>query len=469
MSDQSSWSLWGKAEKVSGTRPRVVVIGAGLAGLTAARLLHDSGFSVTILEARNRMGGRLWTNHQLGAYVDLGASWIHGADHNPLTNWCERLSIQALVTPNDLRNFRLGDAWLEWEQLRQRVGQGFAALEKRLAEMHAEQAATEHTIAELIEPLLHDPSLPELDRRVLAWMTASAEGVQAGLATDLSIHWWQPKELSIVNAMPVGGYEQLLNDVAQGLDIHLDSAVSKVSWQKSGVIVHTEHAEYPCDQVIITVPVGVLQAKKIEFVPPLPAAKELAIQQIGYGGGVLDKIAIRFPHQFWPDSEDRSISLPAAVEGRGIFSNWINTKPLHGAPILLSFATGANGARMDQTMSDEEVYGEAMKSLRRLFGDAIPEAESYLVTRWLSDPWALGSYSYARVGCDDAAARLAYAAPVDNQLFFAGEASDLEEFGTAHAALLSGEQAAKTIFESATGCVAQTAHLPYSFFDKVTA
>lgn len=113
------------------------------------------------------MGGRLWTDHQLGAYVDLGASWIHGADHNPLTNWCERLSIQALVTPNDLRNFRLGDVWLEWEQLRQRVGQGFAALEKRLAEMHAEQAATEHTIAELIKHCCTIPACPSLT--VVCW------------------------------------------------------------------------------------------------------------------------------------------------------------------------------------------------------------------------------------------------------------------------------------------------------------
>src|SRR4051794_16141736 len=99
----TKWSL--QAETISSTRPlpRVLVIGAGMAGLVAARLLYDSGFAVTVLEARNRLGGRLWTDESLGVPCDLGGSWIHGADTNPLTNWCATLGIALAYTPDENR------------------------------------------------------------------------------------------------------------------------------------------------------------------------------------------------------------------------------------------------------------------------------------------------------------------------------------------------------------------------------
>ncbi|MFN8445270.1 MAG: NAD(P)/FAD-dependent oxidoreductase [Caldilineaceae bacterium] len=451
------WSLTGRLETENAKAPSILVIGAGMAGLAAARMLHDSGFDVTIIEARDRIGGRLWTSQQLGAYTDLGASWIHGADHNPLSNWCDRLGIETVITPSDKRHFAVQNRLVEWEELNNLATAGLASVDQRL-----QGKAAPHTIAELVEPLLQDPTLPLLDRQLLAWMTGLAEGVQAGLAEDLDVRWWQPKELTIVNAMPLGGYRRLVEEVAQGVNVRLNSPVSKIELLEDGVLVHCGEQSERADYGVITVPVGVLQAGQIEFSPPLPAAKQAAIQQIGFGGGVLNKIFIRFPYRFWPDLQDRFIALPARVEERGLFANWINTEPLHGQPILLSFSTGANGAQIDRTSSDAEVYAEAMKSLRRIFGEEIPEAEAYVVTRWLSDPWSRGSYSYARVGVDDVAARAAYAAPVADRLFFAGEATDPDEFGTVHAALLSGEQAACAVYKLATGQEADVSHLPYA-------
>src|SRR6202171_4496939 len=90
-----SWSMG------AGRSERIIVVGAGMAGLVAARLLHDSGFAVTVLEARGRLGGRTWTDDYLGAPLDLGGSWVHGVDGNPLALWCDRLGIALIESQGD--------------------------------------------------------------------------------------------------------------------------------------------------------------------------------------------------------------------------------------------------------------------------------------------------------------------------------------------------------------------------------
>ncbi len=453
----TNWSLTGNKETLDVRSPNILVIGAGMAGLVAARLLRDSGFHVTVVEAQNRIGGRIRTEYRLGAPVDLGASWIHGADDNVLTTWCNNLGIEIVVTPStNSRYFISQSEVVSWGELAQRAQHGLSEVEKRRRLL-----GTDATVADVVFPLLSDPGLPMLDRRVLAWMCSVAEGVQAGLAGDLSMKWWQPKELSIVNAMPRGGYWQLLEDVSYGVPIRLNTPVHKLSWQPTGATVHVEDGTFAADKVIVTASIGMLKSGRLVFDPPLPAAKQAAIRNIGYGGGVLNKIAIRFPNAFWPNSEARNICLPSPIARRGIFSNWTSLNSLTGQPILLSFSSGANGVRIERDLSDSEILTEAMGNLRTLFGSKLPAPINYSVTRWLSDPWALGSYSYAQAGADDHVARLDYAEPVHDSIYFAGEATDLEEFGTVHAALLSGEQTAVRIFESTTSKQAKIDHLPY--------
>lgn len=430
----------------------VIVIGAGMAGLVAARLLHDSGCQVTVLEARNRLGGRIWTDQRWGVPCDLGASWIHGADDNALSNWCRTLGIELAVTSEETR-FVVANGRFQEEAHVQRRAWRSRLYANRAIKRHSTRLQRELangrtpsvSLADALEPLLTSRRLRPLDRRVLAWRVSMAEGVQGAPADQLDLREWFPKETAMVNAMPRGGYTQLVNDAAQGLTVHFNQPVQSIHYDAFGATVTTTTATYHSDAVVITVPLGILRTGKLQFDPPLPATKTQAIARIGYGGdGVLNKLVLRFPRAFWPETRNRFLSLLAEPDRRGIFTSWISLTPLVQEPILMTFTDGHTGANFDRTATDEEVLKQALFTLQRMFGAAVPEPTDYIFTRWLSDVWALGSYSYPAVG-NNSQDRLTYAEPVEERLYFAGEATHLTHYGTVHAALEAGEKAAHQI------------------------
>ncbi len=470
------WSLYEVDSPLHKFLPRVVVIGAGMAGLVAARLLHDSGFPVIVLEARNRLGGRIWTDETLGVPCDLGGSWIHGADDNPLTLWCQTLGIPLLYTPDDDRYVYENGQAQERSQLEQAAWRGLTAAAQAINQAIARAQAAKAqghdphiSLAAALQPVLTDQSLSDLDRRMLAAMLSVSEGVQGAPADLLDVEDWFPKEAHGVNAMPSGGYKQLIDDAATGLDIRLNQPVRKISYTAGEVQIVTEQATFVADLAVITVPLGILKTDQLQFDPPLPPAKQAAIARIGFGGaGVLGKLLIRFPYRFWPNDQGWLLSLPLSLEQRGFFSSWFNLDIVTGEPLLVSFTNGYTAANFDLHATDEQVCAEGMQVLRRMFGENIPEPEKFIFTRWLSDPWALGSYSYPAVGSslDD---RICYAEPVNGQLYFAGEATDLTQFGTVHAALRSGEAAAFEIFQSTCGTVPIRKRLPWYSADQGNA
>lgn len=433
----------------------VIVIGAGMAGLVAARLLHDSGCAVTMLEARDRLGGRIWTDQRLGAPCDLGASWVHGADNNPLADWCGALGIGLAVTSEETRFvFANGQFRAEGEVLarawRSRL---FAnrAIQRHSARVQRELDAgrvPQVSLANALEPLLTSRRLRPLDQRVLAWRVSMAEGVQGAPADQLDLREWFPKEVSMVNALPRGGYSQLINDAAQGLSIRTNEPVECISYDGTGVTVLTSANRHRADVALITVPLALLTSGKVRFDPALPPTKSDAIARIGYGGdGSLNKLVLRFPYVFWAENRNRFLALLDEPTRRGIFTSWISLWPVVQQPILMSFTDGYTGANFDRHGTEEEVLQQGMKTLRRMFGPTVPDPVDYVFTRWLSDPWAMGSYSYPAVG-NRSEDRVIYAEPVNERLYFAGEATHLTHYGTVHAALESGEKAAKQIAET---------------------
>lgn len=447
------------AQTAATAAPRVVVIGAGMAGLVAARLLHDSGFAVTVIESRNRLGGRTWTDDSLGAPIDLGGSWIHRADHNPLTAWCKQLGIELAITSDEARYWFEGKLVMERNAVWRRAWRGRLLADLALAGAVRYQRLLRRvgrrvnlSLADVIEPVLHSRWLPALDRRVLASIVSTSEGVQGAPAAYIDIEDWFPSEAHGVNAMPCGGYRQLIDDVATGLSIRLATPVQTLAYGEEGVRAVTPQETLRADFAVVTAPLGVLQAGKLRFDPPLPPHKEAAMQRIGYGGqGVLGKIIMRFPRRFWPADKQWLISLPPSPDQRGVFTSWISLETIVGAPVLMAFTNGRAAAHFDRNASDDEVCAAAMGVLGRMFpGQAVPP-ERFVFTRWLTDPWALGSYSYPAVGStpDD---RVAYAEPVAGRVFFAGEATQTVDFGTVHAALRSGEATAERIFRTYTGC-----------------
>ena len=215
------------------------------------------------------------------------------------------------------------------------------------------------------------------------------------------------------------------------------------------------------DRAVITVPIGLLRAGLPALDPLPPEPQRLALARLGYGAGILGKIYLRFPRRFWPEQPKWFGRLPDSPDRRGTFNTWVSHEAETGLPILLSFSNGRTAIHLDREGSDDEVKALAMASLRDMFGNDIPEPEAMVYARWLSDPWSRGGYSYPGVGSDPDDGR-AYARPLGRRVFFAGEATEPVEYGTVHAALWSGEQAAEAIFQTATGTAASRAARPWA-------
>ena len=190
-----SWSMGqGRAE-------RVVVVGAGMAGLVAARLLRDSGFVVTVLEARDRNGGRVWTDNRLGAPLDLGGSWIHGVEGNPLTLWCEKLGIDLVESQGErlLIDKRATAPTREGQRRRAVLGRVAFKTAIEWASWKSKAMARSWgprsiSVKQAVEPLLHARWLPEIDRLVVATFVEMSEGVQSAPWDAVSAEEWFPTE-----------------------------------------------------------------------------------------------------------------------------------------------------------------------------------------------------------------------------------------------------------------------------------
>ncbi len=447
-----SWSMGrGRAE-------RIVVVGAGMAGLVAARLLQDSGFTVTVLEARTRTGGRVWTDDRLGAPLDLGGSWIHGVAGNPLTLWCEKLGIDLVESQGErlLIDKRATAPTREGQRRRAILGRAAFKVAIEWASWKSKAMARSWgprsiSVKQAVEPLLHARWLPEIDRLVVATFVEMSEGVQSAPWDAVSAEEWFPTEGLDRNAQPRGGFRPLLGDAAQGFDIRHGAAVERIDWSDGGVTAVLQGGEQiVADRAVITVPIGLLRAGLPALDPLPPEAQRLALGRLGYGAGILGKIYLRFRRRFWPEQPKWFGRLPDAPDRRGTFNTWVSHEMETGLPILLSFANGRTAIQLDREASDDEVKALAMASLRDMFGNDIPEPEAMVYPRWLSDPWSRGGYSYPGVGSDPDDGS-AYARPLGSRVFFAGEATEPVEYGTVHAALWSGEQAAEAIFRAATG------------------
>lgn len=454
----------------SGKPERVIVIGAGMSGLVAARLLQDSGFVVTVLEARGRIGGRVWTDSSIGAPVDLGGSWVHGVEGNPLALWADKLGVRLISSESErLLIDERASAPTRMAQRRKAL-LGTAAFDTAIAFASWKSKFLTNvrgprsvSVKDAIEPLLRASWLPEVDRLVMATFVEGSEGVNGSVWDQLSAEEWFPTEGLDGNAQPQGGFVQLVDDAARGLDVRLDTPVTVLHWHDGGVAATLGSGErIEADRAVVTIPVGLLRDGPFRLDPPPPAEQQKVIARLGYGAGVLAKIYLRFPHVFWPEQSKWFGRLPDAPDRRGTFNTFVSHTEETGLPILLSFANGHAAVRYEREQSDEEVKQAALASLRKMFGhNEVPEPEAFVFPRWLTDPWTMGGYSYPAIGsppedhCD-------HARPLGNRVFFAGEATEPVEYGTVHAALWSAEQTAETVFRMATGVDASRDARPWA-------
>jgi monoamine oxidase len=435
-----------------GKTPKVLVLGAGMAGLVAARILHDSGFSVQVLEARSRLGGRIWTTWDLGGPLDMGASWIHGLKGNPLTRWCNQRGIPIRRFPRGGTRFPENGrpeslsriAWKGRRGLLRCLIRGLALYALAQSKRSRPQKERPH-LSNLFDPLLKDPLLPPLDRQILLWFRRLEEAINGAPAEKIALSEVEIPSHWPAHGIPLQGFGALITDAAQRLQIVWECPARKIVLDKGSVHVKTTKGLFHGDLAIVTFPVGVLRSNDLEFDPPLPPGKRRAMDSIGYGeDAVLNKIALRFAESACPTSWERLGRLSEPSGGTVSFALWTNMHPVLEVPILVGYTAGGGAAAMDRHTSDHDLVSEALGILGRMFHRDLPEHTAWLVSRWLSDPWSRGSYSF-ETGESTPQDRVELFRPIGHRIYFAGEAAHPKHYGTVHGALLSGEQAAAAV------------------------
>lgn len=412
----------------------VLVLGAGIAGLAAAQELHGRGFRVVVLEARLRLGGRIWTDRSLGAAVDLGAPWVEGSRRGPLGKIVRDLNLET-------RSIDFGDVELfdgQGDRLRPFETARLFGLYRDLVERAASLAEEGGRAISAREAL--DRAIPRGNRRPLSPFERAAMewAIQASVRGAAR----EPARLaarSLNDLVPageylavVGGLDQMARSLVRGLDLRTGETVRSVRWGDTGVQVTTEGgASYGAARVVVALPLGVLKSGGVIFDPPLPDAKQRAIERLEVA--VADRLALRFPSRFWPSGSQFFGQLSSRPEAFPIFRDEHESS---GLPILTAMV-GGDFARELEPLPDEAVSERIMEVLRRLFGSDISNPMALVRSRWGTDPLALGSASQMAVtgSADDHGA---LAEHVIGRLFFAGEATNPQEPGTVHGAYLSG-------------------------------
>lgn len=421
------------------TSADVLVLGAGIAGLAAACTLTDKGLSVIVLEARNRVGGRMWTDASLGIPLDLGASWIHGVNGNPITKLAKDFGIKTLPTNGDnALEFAADGSELPDDEF-DRMEALFEDIYEEVAEMQ-DSTDDDMPLQVAFDQVIASRGLSDEDLRRLNYYIHLVTALEYGAdAKDLSLWWWdQDEEFGGEEVIFPGGYNQITDGLAKGLDIRLGEVVKIVRYGSNGVEVETSAGNYVADKAVVTFSLGVLKQASVKFEPPLPELKQDAINRLGMG--VLNKVYLKFSEVFW-DEDVETISYVG--ERLGEWGDWLSFVPFTGEPVLMAFHGGERGFALED-LSDDDIVAGAMRTLRLMFGDDIPEPEGVLITRWGKDPFSFGAYSHIPpfASGDDYDA---LAEPVDDVLFFAGEATSREYPSTVHGAYLSGLRAAEEI------------------------
>lgn len=453
----------------SKANPRVIIVGAGMSGLSAAKTLSDAGINdFVILEATGRIGGRVKKTDFAGLSVEMGANWVEGVGATDQIN-----PVLPLANTLKLRKFRSDWSNISANIYRQQGG---------LYDKSEAQAAFD--MGEKLEAFVENVSLrleahKEKDISILAAQRLMnyVPSTPLEMAIDFSLYDFESAEsptiTSLMTTVPMPtfanfgddsyfvadprGYESVVHHVAKQVlstnskgvitdpRLKLNQVVTEIRYSPSGVIVKTESGTvYRGEYAIVSASVGVLQTKLIEFLPSLPMWKILAIYQ--FDMAIYTKIFLKFPKTFWPTGNGTQFFL-YAHEQRGYYTYWQSFENEYpGANVLMVTVTDDQSRRVEQ-QPDSDTKAEIMQVLRNMFGKNIPDATDILVPKWWSDRFYKGTYSNWPVGVD----KYEYdqlRAPVGS-VYFTGEYTSQLYTGFLHGAYLSGIDSANMLI----GCV----------------
>ena len=410
----------------------IVVIGAGVAGLAAARHLTAAGRRVLILEARGRLGGRIVTVRDALSPlpIELGAEFVHGL-HPEL--W--RIIDSARLPVMDV----IGENFFSDGRAMHKQSEDQGQFEKVYEAM---RQAPEQTFASFIA----DPRFDEATRQAI---TSYVESVNAASKERLSTGFVLEAEAALdINRsfrLP-GGYDGIVNWLWQGIDprlveLRLNTDVRAIRWRKGHVEVDTTRGQFRGVSVVVTAPIGVLAADAIR-IDPKPPALRLACEALEMGDAV--KIGLRFRERIWERNDNLNMSFLFSQDD--VVPTWFVGFPMR-TPIITGWAAGPHSV-LFQGKSELEVADAAVGALARVLGldssFVMDRLEAIHYHDWHADPWSRGAYSFVHAGGIDIQRWLGQ--PVDDTLYFAGEATEYTgNCGTVHGAITSGVKVGRAI------------------------
>ncbi len=426
------------AKKRTVNSKSVAIVGAGVAGLSAARELKRLGHTVKVFEARDRAGGRVWTDNKLGTPVDMGAAWIHGNSGNPVFKLCRQHKIPTAKT--DYAEATLIDECGKEASPLDKVA--FAARANRLLPRLKRLARTlesDITVKEAVRLLAEKQSLGKMELPFLNRQLIELEAYNGASLEELSLHniLIAAEHRHGDDLLFPGGQAQWIDVLARDTDIVFNAPVKAIKQNPNEVVIQMNDSEFVGDAAVVTLPLGVLKAKRIEFYPELSQEKQNAIERIKMGS--FNKIAMRFDEPYWGTTSDFIELIP---------TNHNQTIQLlslyrYTNEAIIVVCVAANTSRQWENLSDKEITEKALKFLRQLYGETVKDPLLVSISRWGKDEYSLGAYSILNPEAKHT--DFESLSKSEGRFFFAGEATCFEYQGTIHGAYNSGIRAAKEL------------------------
>jgi monoamine oxidase len=422
----------------------VLIIGAGISGLAAAQALVSKGMRVKIIEARDRIGGRI---HTVDGF-DHGAHWIHGTEGNPLTNLAHQHGARLYFVGGDSA---YAGGWSRMHFPADQTVDKDKSLFIADAVMDAidgsrGKVAADASIAEVCDHIIATLGLGEREAAYARWhINLLARDDSAADPGQLSAyHWDEGQEVyGYGDSFCLDGFGALTTALAQNLDIELGCIVTEVRHGAEGVELVCGARSFHGKHAIVTLPLGVLKAGHVRFDPPLPAVKTDAINRLGYGS--LAKARLIFDAPFWPTG---CYSFGLAGGSGDQPTTAITPYSFNGeAELVLIY--GGPAAQRFEALAEDEACAAALSMLRAEFGSDVPAPIGFTRTNWSNDPHALGCYSFIATGSHPRDCEI-LAQPVGKSLSFAGEATSGTQWAFAHGAYVSGLREAARISADAS-------------------